>query len=44
MAYGGDKVAQVNQHRQQIFDELEKKYQDVFSELTYPIWEHRQPS
>ena len=25
-----------------MLDELEKKYLKVFSEPTYPIWEHRQ--
>ena len=42
-AHGGDKVAEVNQHSEQMLDELEKEYPDVFSEPTYPIWEHRQP-
>ena len=39
--YGGNKVAEVNQHSEQILDELEKEYPDVFSKPTYPIWEHR---
>ena len=43
VAHGGDKVAEVNQHSEQMLDELEKEYPDVFSEPTYPIWEHRQP-
>ena len=42
VAHGGDKVAEFNQHSEQMLDELQKEYPDVFSELTYPIWEHRQ--
>ena len=42
-AYGGDKVAEVNQNSEQMLDKLEKEYPEVFSEPTYPIWEHRQP-
>ena len=42
-AHIGDKVAEVNQHSEQMLDELEKEYPDVFSEPIYPIWEHRQP-
>ena len=41
VAYGGDLVAEVNQHSEQMLDELEKEYPDVFNEPTYPIWEHR---
>ena len=41
-AYGGDKVAEVNQHSEQMLYKPEKEYPDVFSEPTYPIWEHRQ--
>ena len=41
--HSGDKVAEVNQYIEQIFDELEKKYPAVFSKPRYPIWEHRQP-
>ena len=40
-AHSGGKVAEVNQHSEQILDELEKEYPNVFSEPTYPIWEHR---
>ena len=36
-AYGGDKVAEVNQRNEQILDELKKKYPAVFSEPPYPI-------
>ena len=43
VAYDGDKVAKVNWHSEQMLDELEKEYLAVFSETTYPIWEHRQP-
>ena len=42
-AHGGDKVAEVNWHSEQMLDELEKEYPDVFSEPIYPIWEHMQP-
>ena len=41
-AYSGDKVAEVNQYSQKMFDELEKEYLAVFSKPIYPIWEHRQ--
>ena len=40
--YGGDKVAELNQHGEQMLDKLEEEYPAVFSEPTYPIWEHRQ--
>ena len=43
MAHGGDKVAEVNQHSEQMLDKLEKEYPNVFREPIYPIWEHRQP-
>ena len=43
VAHGGDKVAKVNQHSDQMLDKLEKEYLAVFSEPTYPLWEHRQP-
>ena len=43
VAHSGDKVAEVNQHSEQMLDELEKEYPDVFSEPIYPIWKHRQP-
>ena len=39
-AHGGDKVTEVNRHSEQMLDELEKEYPEVFSERTYPIWEH----
>ena len=39
----GDKVAEVNQHGENMLDKLKKEYPSVFSEPTYPIWEHRQP-
>ena len=42
-AHSGDKVAEINQHSDKMLDELEKEYLDVYSEPTYPIWEHRQP-
>ena len=42
-AYGSDKVAEVNRHSEEMLDEVEKEYLEVFSEPTYPIWEHRQP-
>ena len=42
-AHGSNKVAEVNQHSEQMLDELEKEYPDVFSKPTYPIWEYRQP-
>ena len=42
-ACGSDKVAEVNQRSEQMPNELEKENLDVFSEPTYPIWEHRQP-
>ena len=42
-AYGGDKVAEVNYHSEQMLNELEKEYPDVFSEPIYPIWEYRKP-
>ena len=42
VAHGVDKVAEVNYHSKQMLDKLEKEYPDVFSEPTYPIWEHRQ--
>ena len=41
VAHDGDKVAEVNQHSEQMLDELEKEYPKVFFEPTYPIWEHR---
>jgi len=40
-AHGGDKVAEVNPRSEQMLDKLEKEYPAVFSEPTYPIWEHR---
>ena len=43
VVYGGDKVAELNYHSETMLNELEKEYPDVFSEPTYPIWEHRQP-
>ena len=43
VAHGGDKVAEVNQHSEQILDELGKEYPDVFSKPTYSIQKHRQP-
>ena len=41
VAYSGYKVAEVKWHSEQMLDEPEKEYPDVFSEPTYPIWEHR---
>ena len=41
-AHGGDKIAEVNRHSEQMLDELQKEYPEVFSEPTYPIWEHIQ--
>ena len=43
VAHGGNKVAEVNQHSEKMLDELEKEYQDMFSEPRYPISEYRQP-
>ena len=43
VAHGGEKVAEVSYHSEQMLDELEKDYPVVFSEPTYPICEHRQP-
>ena len=40
VAHSGDKVAEVNQCREQMLVQLEKEYLAVFSELMYPIWEH----
>ena len=33
----GGNDAEVNQHSEQMLDELEKEYPEVFSEPTYPI-------
>ena len=40
---GGNKFAEVNQHSEQMLDELEKDYPAVFIEPKYSIWEQRQP-
>ena len=42
VAHGGDKVAELNKRSETMLDELEIEYLDVFSEPTYPIWEHKQ--
>ena len=42
MVHGGDKIAEVNHHSEQILDELEKEFPAVFSKPMYPIWEHQQ--
>ena len=36
-AHSSDKVAKVNYHSEQMFDELEKKYPAAFSMAMYPI-------
>ena len=41
--HGGDRVAKVNWHSEQMLYELEKEYLRVFNEPTYSIWDHRQP-
>ena len=41
--HGGDKVAEVNRHSEQMLDKLKKEYSDVFSQPIYSIWEYRQP-
>ena len=40
MAHSADKVAEVNQHSEQMLDELGKEYLDILTEPTYPIWEY----
>ena len=43
MIHGDNKVVEVNQHSEQMLDELEKEYPAEFIKPTHPIWEHRQP-
>ena len=40
-AHGGDKVAEINHHNEQMLDKLEKEYPDMLSKPTNPIWEHK---
>ena len=40
--HGGDKLAEVKWHSEQMLGELEKEYPDVFTKPTYSIREHRQ--
>ena len=42
-AHGGDKVADINQHSEADAWWTRERVSNVFSEPTYPIWEHRQP-
>ena len=43
VVHGGDKVAEVNQHTDQMLNKLEREYPDVFNEPMHPKWEHRKP-
>ena len=42
-AHSSDKVAEINQHSEQMLNELEKKNPDMLSESIYFIWKHIQP-
>ena len=41
-AHSGDELADINQHSDQMLDELQKEYPDMFSEPAYSIQEYKQ--
>ena len=43
IVHTNDKIPEFNQNSEQMLSKLEKEYIAVFSEPTYPIWEHQQP-